>query len=126
MTEMRISFGLFLLLLFPSGLVFAQQRLKASEAKDHVGQAATVCGRVESAHFAASSKRQPTFINLDAPYPQQIFTIVIWGNDRSKFGKPEIRFNHKQVCASGTISEYRGVPEIVATDPSQIRVEGSN
>jgi len=121
---MRVLCGLFLLLLFPSGLVLAQQRLKASEAKDHIGETATVCGRVESAHFAASSKRQPTFINLDAPYPRQIFTIVIWGTDRMKFGKPEVEYVHKEVCVTGQISEYRGVPEVIATEPRQIKSAG--
>jgi hypothetical protein len=52
--------------------------LTAAEAKNHVGETATVCGRVASAHFAEKAKGLPTFMNLDMPYPQQIFTILIY------------------------------------------------
>jgi DNA/RNA endonuclease YhcR with UshA esterase domain len=96
--------------------------ITAAEAKDHVGERATVCGQVVSVHLAARSRGTPTFINLDKPYPNQIFTIVIWGGDRPKFGAPEQTYQGKQVCVTGTISSYRGVPEVVARDPSQLKI----
>ena len=64
----------------------AQKKLTTSEAKEHFGETATVCGEVASTRYADSTKGQPTFLNLDKPYPNQIFTIVIWGDNRSKFG----------------------------------------
>jgi micrococcal nuclease len=82
---------------------------------------ATVCGKVVSTHYAASSRSRPTFLNLDEPYPRQIFTIVIWGSDRPKFGEPEAKYRDKSVCVTGKIKEYRGVPEVVASEPAQIR-----
>src|SRR3984893_14503577 len=85
-----------------------QKKLSASEAKDHVGEVATVCGDVVSSHYAPSTKGQPTFLNLDKPYPNPIFTILIWGNSRSKFGTPENDYKGKHVCATGKITEYRG------------------
>ena len=42
------------------------QRITAEQAKSHEGENETVCGTVASEHFAARSKGQPTFINLDA------------------------------------------------------------
>jgi hypothetical protein len=101
----------------------AQKKLTASEAKEHFGETATVCGEVASARYADSTKGQPTFLNLDKPYPNQIFTIVIWGNNRSKFGAPENDYKGKRVCVSGKIMAYAGLPEIVAEDPKQIRIE---
>jgi micrococcal nuclease len=59
------------------------------EAAEHVGETATVCGLVASAHFSARSPEQPTFLNLGKRYPDQLFTIVIFGRDRAKFGTPE-------------------------------------
>ena len=103
--------------------VHAQKKLTAAEAKDHIGETATVCGSVASTRYAASTKGQPTFLNLDKPYPNQIFTVLIWGSDRSKFGKPEVDYRDKHICATGKIAEYRGVPEIVASDLQQIRVD---
>src|SRR5713226_6985807 len=100
----------------------AQKKFTAAEAKDHVGETATVCGIVVSTRYAASTKGQPTFLNLDKSYPNQIFTIVVWGSDRSKFGRPEVEYNEKQICITGKIAEYRGVPEIVAADRGQITI----
>jgi DNA/RNA endonuclease YhcR with UshA esterase domain len=97
--------------------------LSAREAKDHVGQKATVCGEVASAHYAERTKGQPTFINLDEPYPHQIFTALIWGSDRSKFGTPETALLGKKICVTGTIMTYRGEPEVVVSEPSQIEIQ---
>jgi hypothetical protein len=96
------------------------KKITALEAKDHIGEIETVCGKVASTHFASSSKGQPTFLNLDEPYPKEIFTILIWGSDRAKFGVPESKYRDARVCVTGKITSYRGNPEIVATEPSQI------
>jgi DNA/RNA endonuclease YhcR with UshA esterase domain len=101
----------------------AQNKLTAAEAKQHVGETATVCGKVASTRYVSSTKGQPTFLNLDKPYPQQIFSIVIWGSARSKFGKPELDFKDKQICVTGKIEEYRGTPEVIANSSDQIHVE---
>ena len=101
----------------------AQKRMSASEAKDHVGEIATVCGDVASTHYAPSTKGQPTFLNLDKPYPNPVFTILIWGSNRGKFGTPENEFRGKRVCVTGKITAYRGAPEIVAESPGQIKLD---
>jgi hypothetical protein len=98
-------------------------RLLSYQAKNHLGENATVCGVVASTKYLESKGRSPTLLNLDKPYPQQPFTIVIWGADRAKFGKPEETYANKRVCVTGTITEFRGTPEIVAKDPAQITTE---
>jgi hypothetical protein len=95
-------------------------RITAGQAKDHIGEVQTVCRKVASTHFAARSKGQPTFLNLDEPYPKEIFTILIWGSDRPKFGSPETKYQNASVCVTGKITSYRGTAEIVASEPSQI------
>jgi DNA/RNA endonuclease YhcR with UshA esterase domain len=95
-------------------------KITAAEAKDHVGEVRTVCGKVVSTHYASGSKGQPTFLNLDEPYPKEDFTILIWGSDRAKFGTPETKYKDARVCVTGKITSYRGKPEIIATEPSQI------
>jgi hypothetical protein len=98
----------------------AQKKLTATEAKDHIGETATVCGQVASTRFASSTKGRPTFLNLDKPYPDQIFTALIWGENRAKFGKPEDDYKDKHICVTGKITEYRGAPEIVVSEPEQV------
>lgn len=106
-----------------SGFVLGQNSISASQAKNHVGENATVCGQVATTHYADRSRGNPTFINLDKPYPNQVFTILIWGSDRPKFGNPEDDYRGKHVCVTGNISMYRGDPEVVARDPAQISVK---
>ena len=110
------------LALLCSALAYAQGSISASGARNHVGENATVCGDVASAHYAASSRGKPTFINLDQPYPNQVFTILIWGTDRAKFGQPEQTYSGKHVCVTGRITLYRGTPETVVSEPSQLNI----
>jgi hypothetical protein len=67
----------------------AQKTLTPIEAKDHIGESATVCGEVASTRYASRTRGSPTFMNLAKPYPNQVFTALIWGTDRPKFGEPE-------------------------------------
>ena len=90
------------------------------EAAQHIGEAATVCGTVAGAHYARATEGQPTFVNLDQPYPNQVFTIVVWGDYRGKFQTPpETWTGH--LCATGKISAYRGKVEMKVFGPQQIR-----
>jgi DNA/RNA endonuclease YhcR with UshA esterase domain len=107
-----------------SSTAFAFQSLTSADARSHIGETATVCGKVASAHYAARSHGEPTFFNLDKPYPNAPFTVVIWGPDRGKFGAPETTYEGRDICVTGQIKDYRGVPEIVARDPKQIKIQG--
>ena|SRR3984885_117244 len=110
--------------LMASSSVHAQtKKITAAEAKDHVGDRMTVCGKVASTHYARSSKGEPTFLNLDEPYPKEVFTILIWGSDRGKFGTPESEYRGLRVCVTGKITTYRGTPEIVANEREQIEIQ---
>jgi len=118
----RILAGLLVIALFSVIPLIAQKRLTAEEAKAHIGETATVCGTVVSTHYATRTKGSPTFLNLDEPYPNQVFTILIWGSERPTFGDPEARYGRKKVCVTGLIKDYRGVPEMIVKQPSQIEI----
>jgi hypothetical protein len=105
-----------------SGVCAQTDFITAAQAKNHIGQKATVCGRIVGIHFVSSGKGQPTFMHMDERYPDQIFTVVIWGADRLKFGRPEETFLDKDICVTGKITVFLRIPEIVATDPNQIRL----
>lgn len=101
----------------------AGSSLSPAEALKHVGQNATVCGIVASAHHGARRPAQPTFLNLGKPYPHEIFTAVIFASDRAKFGKPEVRLEGKRICVTGLIRTYRKLPEIILHDPKQLKLD---
>jgi hypothetical protein len=117
MKSLRNFSILFLLLsiaLFPA----MAQTITAADAKNHVGDQATVCGKVSGEKTATGSRGEPTFVNLDSAYPNQIFTILVWGDDRKNVG--ELPRVGSRVCASGVIQNYTGVPEIVVRGSGQL------
>jgi len=116
--------GLFLIigvLIWVAPSVAQQEYINPIDAPKFIGMEKTVCGTVASATYAVRTKGRPTFLNLDQPYPKQIFTVVIWGSDRNKFqNPPESFFRGKRICVTGIIEEFRGKPEIIVRSPDQI------
>jgi len=96
------------------------ESLTADEAAQHVGETATVCCTIASANYASHSKGQPTFLDFDKPYPEETFAAVIWAADRAKFRTPESALLGKEVCVTGVIKLFRGRPEVILYDPSQL------
>lgn len=87
----------------------------AKQAGNNIGKTKTVCGKVATATYAKSTTGRPTYLNLDKPYPRQIFTILIWSEYRSLYKRaPEKLFRGKTVCVRGPISTYNGTPQIIA------------
>lgn len=101
----------------------AQDSIPANDATRFIGQQKTVCGTVASAKYASRSKGKPTFLNLDKPYPRQVFTVLIWGSDRGNFDTPPEALSGKDICVTGVIQSYKGQPEIIVKDPGQIRLK---
>lgn len=92
-------------------------------ARHYVGRYATVKGPVAGTKFAARSNGSPTFLDIGVEYPNpRRFTVVIWIENRRRFGAPERRYLGHVLCVRGIVQSYRGVPEIEATSPSQIAV----
>ncbi|MBD3366830.1 MAG: hypothetical protein GF405_01495 [Candidatus Eisenbacteria bacterium] len=106
-----------------AGASFADEtpRVPAAEAGAYVGRTATVCGRVMSASHIGSVRGGPTFLNLGKAYPDQVFTVVIWNQNRGKFERPPERmFDGREICVTGKIQTYKGTPQIEVTEPAQI------
>src|SRR5262245_6692360 len=77
----------------------ARPEITPAAAKNYIGKSETVCGQVASANYAPRNRGRPTFLNLDRAYPNHIFTVVIWGNDRVNFrDAPERAYDGKRIC----------------------------
>ena len=104
----------------PSGMT---NGIPPEQAQQHIGETNTVCGLVARARYLDTSKTKPTLLNLGRPYPDHAFSVMIPDSDRSKFkDPPEVFFNGKTVCVTGMIIDFRGKPQIMVEDPSQIVV----
>jgi hypothetical protein len=97
----------------------AAQTIPSTDAKNHIGEKATVCGLVVSKSTAAQSQGTPTFIDLDKPYPDESFTVVIWERDKAAVG---VLPSSGQLCVTGIITDYRGRAEIVLHDSASWKV----
>ncbi len=93
-------------------LVLPPINIKTTEASEHVGELARVCGVIATKRTAETTGK-PTFINLDRPFPNQTFTVLVWDKDAPAVGTlPETG----SLCVTGTVVLYRGTPEIILYD----------
>lgn len=96
--------------------------LRPARAASHVGETATVCGRVVEAAFLSRVDGRPTFLNFGGRHPNQAFTAVIWGEHRRRFdAPPERTYRGARLCVAGRIEEHEGVPRIEVREPGQLR-----
>lgn len=81
------------------------------QAKGYVGQKKTVCGTIVSTRVWKDNKA--VFMNLDQKFPNHIFSATIWGNNIPNFSyEPASTLINRNVCITGTISEYKGIPSM--------------
>ena len=96
----------------------------AGEAAMHQGKYAEVCGEAVSVQTIRQIDGKPTFINFEKDYPEQLFTGVIWGEDRLAWhSSPEDLYTNRSICVEGVIRMHEGTPQIRITSPEQVRFQ---
>jgi hypothetical protein len=121
-------FCLMALLMFSSLEATEPKKMAPAEAGKHIGETATVCGKVVSTRiskYEIPGRGRPTYLNLDEPEPKPVFLIVTWPADPKKSGQPDDPYQGMQVCVTGKIIKARGVPQIIAPEPSQIKLQSA-
>jgi len=88
------------------------------DAAPLAGKTGCVTGRVLKVF---TSKGGNTFFDFCEDYHDCPFTSVIFSSDKSKFGDVQ-SLAGRQIEIRGSITAYRGKPEIIIRDPEQIRV----
>ena len=102
----------------------AQQKITLAEVNKHIGDSVIICGKISGGKFLDAAKNQPTFLNMGAAYPNQLLTIVIWGNTRKLFSyKPEEHLKDKNICVTGRIEVFKEKPQIVVQQVSQVQIQ---
>jgi DNA/RNA endonuclease YhcR with UshA esterase domain len=92
-------------------------KIKAEEAKKHVGEEAIVRGTIAEVNKAAALVR----LNFEKPFPNSVFTAVIFARNTNDF--PEVdKLQGKSVEVSGKIAEYRNRPQIILNSTNQLKV----
>jgi len=94
------------------------QVISWQDAVKHYGEYATVEGTIVATHNSGKA----CFLNFHPDY-KRYFTAVIFASAFSRFpANPENYYYGKKVRVSGNIKEYKGKPEIILNDPSQIEI----
>lgn len=106
---------------------YEDSTLKEINLKDvmsFVGSKVKVCDSVYSTRFLQTVASNPTFLNIGGNFPNNVFTVVIFGNVRSSFpDSPEVYYNHKRICITGTVTVFRDSPQIVTNKSSDITIQ---
>jgi len=97
-------------------LILAQDgALKADQAAAHVGQTATVEGRLSINRTSAGE----TYLDIGGSGSAAPFSAYVSRGNSGKFQDLD-KLQGQNVQVTGRISTFRGKPEIFLTDPSQI------
>ena len=103
--------------------VRAQKSVKLEEIGNHVGDSVVLTGKVYSTRYFETAKDAPTLLNLGAPFPDQLLTVVIYGAYRNQFKEaPETLFKDKTVQVTGKVELYKGKPQIAVQQLPQLTV----
>jgi DNA/RNA endonuclease YhcR with UshA esterase domain len=94
------------------------QVISWQDAAKHYGENITVEGTIVVTHNSGKA----CFLNFHPNY-KRYFTAVIFASAFPRFpANPENYYSGKKVHVSGSIKEYKGKPEIILNDPSQIEI----
>ena len=94
----------------------------ASEAAKHVGETATVTGKIEDAYQAKGGN---IFLNMGGRHPNETFTIFVPASAASEF-KDVKAYDGKTVSVTGKIEEHKEKPQITARSSSDIIAKGDD
>jgi hypothetical protein len=101
----------------------AQRECDDDWAQKYDGRQVNVCARMVGGVYLSRSHRQPTLLYLDRAFDKHIFSAVIYGQDRAKFGEPEKAFLGKMTCVKGVLTVSGDRAEIVVTEPGQLSLD---
>lgn len=98
----------------------AQTTIAAKDATKHIGETVVITDKVYGTKLFDNTNM--TLLDLGGSHPNQYLTVVINGADRAKFkDKPEEYYKGATVSVTGKVIDYKGKPEIIITDPKDLK-----
>ena len=102
------------------------QQVATSDAKNHIGQSAIVCGKVVDTKipkYGIAGKGKPVSFFLDQPEATSVFYFVAFGSKPDDPKEVVAAYDGKRVCVTGEINQVSGKTFILASDRSQIKLD---
>ena len=104
----------------------ADPPITASQAGEHIGRRATVCGDVVAAVRMPAPRAggEQLFLHFDQPPPNSPFIVGIVGTDLLNIAFKGIakKVEHRTVCVTGNIKTKGTTPFMLVTGPNQLKV----
>ena len=119
---MKTLLMLFLLMLSSVNCFSQQDTISAINAKDYMNKEVVVFGKAVSLK-SAYNKRSPNFINLDKPYPNNVFTVVIFNDHLKKLNIKLEDLKGKVIYVKGKVSTYKNDPKQIPQILNPISIE---
>ena len=102
---------------------YGKGKLNTYQAQENIGKYCTVCGKVVSTKYVENNKTNPTYLNLDKAFPDQIFTVLITQEIRNSMSYiPEKILNDKEICVYGKVTQYKGTPQIIINKKEDLKI----
>jgi micrococcal nuclease len=103
---------------------FSQTKIELKDISSHINDSVEVQGKIFGIKYLESAKNSPTFISVGGAYPNQLLTIVIWGDVRKNISVSldEAKQKGNIAWATGKLESYKGKPQIVISDPKQLDI----
>ncbi|HEY2125197.1 MAG TPA: hypothetical protein VGG94_07005 [Chthoniobacterales bacterium] len=91
-----------------SALAADTPEFTATEAAKHVGETATVTGKIEDAYQAKGGN---IFLNMGGRHPNETFTVFVPASAAAEFKDVKV-YDGKTISVTGKIQEHNDKPEI--------------
>lgn len=119
-----MKYLLTMLLLAAGTITNAQTAIGLEDLASHIGDSVKVKGKIFGVKYLETARKAPTLINVGGAYPNQLLTVVIWGDVRNKLGfvPEDKKFLGGMALVTGRVELYKGKPQIVITDPKQFDI----
>lgn len=117
------NLALAVLLLFSINC-FSQDTITTVKVKDYMDKEVCVLGKVVSFKLASEGK-YTNYINIDKPYPESIFTVVITNNYLEKLNIKIEDLKDKTIYVKGKITIYKNDPKQIPQifNPTSISIK---
>mgnify|MGYP003403460478 FL=1 len=103
---------------------FSQDTITTAKVKDYMDKEVCVVGKVVSFKLAKEGKNT-NYINIDKPYPETVFSVVITNNYLDRLNIKIEDLNGKNIYIKGKITTYKNDPKQIPQifNPASITVK---
>jgi len=121
MKKLHLSIGLVAALSFAVE-TSAQTSIPAQEIKKHLNDSISTSDKIYGGRVLDHT--QITLLYVGGVFPEQVFTILAKEPARSALKLKTLDdLKGRKVTVTGKVTEFGGKPQIVVTNPSQLKIE---